>query len=131
MRDAHVPHIGVRGERARLLIAARADRPRRPAWSMLGVTMAVGMVLWALGVIELPVADRREVDWVGGLGVVAILVLWVRANRPSLVVVDAPPPERRGRLRVRMIRSRRPPPPSMDGREIAPLRRRAGRRAPP
>ena len=131
MGDGHAPHIDVSGERARLRIAARADRSRGPAWSILGFTMAVGMVLWALGVIELPIADRREVDWAGGLGVLTILVLWVRANRPSLGAVDTPPPDGQSRLRVRMIRSRRPPLPSMDGPEIAPLRRRAGRVAPP
>jgi hypothetical protein len=131
MRDTHVPHVDVSGPRARLRIAARADGPRGPAWSFLAFTMAVGMALWALGVIELPVADRREVDWVGGLGVLTILVMWVRANRPSLAAVDAPPPEPEGRLHVRMIRSRRPPLPSMDGPEIAPLRRRTDRPAPP
>ena len=129
MRDGHVPHIDVSGERARRRIAARATRPRGPAWSILGFAISVGMALWALGVIELPVADRREVDWVGGLVVLTILVLWYRANRPSLDVVGTPP-ERQGRLRVRMIRSRRPPLPSMDGPEIAPLRRRTGRSAP-
>jgi hypothetical protein len=131
MRDAHVPHLDVSGERIRLRIARRADAPREPAWRILGCAMAVGMALWALGVIELPAADRREIDWVGGLGVLAILVLWVRANGPSLGAVDAPPPERQGRPRVRGIRSRRPPLPPLDGPEIAPLRRRVGRSAPP
>jgi len=131
MRDAHVSHIDVSGERARLRIAARADEPREPAWSILGFILVVGMVLWAAGVIELPTADRRAVDWVGGVGVLAILVLWVRANGRLLAAVDASPPERQGRLRVRMIRSRRPPLPSMDGPEIAPLRPRGGRIAPP
>ena len=131
MRGAGVPHIDVSGERIRLRIAGRADASRRPAWWILGFTMAVGMTLWAVGVIELPAADRREIDWVGGLGVLAILALWVRANGPSLGAVDAPPPERQGRLRVRTIRSRRPPLPPLNGPEIAPLRRRAGRIAPP
>jgi hypothetical protein len=130
MRDGHLSHSDVSGARARR-IAARADAPRGPAWSILGFMVAVGMALWAVGVIELPIADRRAVDWVGGLGVLAILVLWVRANGRSLVAVDAPPPERHGRLRVHVIRSRRPPLPAMDGPEIAPLRRRAGRIAPP
>jgi len=129
VHDAQAPRSHVSGERARLRAVPRAEVVRRPAWSILAWAIAVSMAVWAIGVLELPVADRRAMDWVGGLDVLAILVLWVRANGPVLVASDAPP-GRQGRPRVRLVRSRRPPLPSMNGPDIAPVHRRPRRIGP-
>ena len=121
MHNARAPHVEIVGERPRLRVAGRGEFPPRPAWSILGWTIAVTMILWATGVIELPAADHRLVDWIGGLAVLAVLVAWVRANAGSLAAANEPRAHDCS-LRVRVIRARRPALPSMDGPDIEPRR---------
>jgi hypothetical protein len=88
------------------------------------VSVVLAMALWATGLVELPESNRRLVDWIGGLTVVAILVAWVRRNGAALAS-QTEPPDHDDPLRVRLIRSRRPPLPEIGGPEIRPSRRRA------
>lgn len=88
--------------------------------------LAFAMALWAAGILELPESRRRLVDWIGTFTVLAVLVTWVRRNALSLGMgTDKPDPEHR--LRVRLIRSRRPPLDVIGGPEIKPLHRRTAR----
>jgi hypothetical protein len=84
------------------------------------------MALWATGILELPPSDRRLVDWIGGLTVLAVLVGWVRANAYSLAATG-PQLDGDARVGVRLIRSRRPPLASIGGPDLDRLRRRPGR----
>ena len=82
------------------------------------------MALWATGIVQLPVSQRRLVDFIGAAAVLTILVVWVRSNARSLAVLhDQPPPE--NRVHVRLIRSRRPPLATIGGPDIMPSRRRS------
>lgn len=109
--------------RTALHIAGRdADRPARPAWWILVWTVGIAMALWATGILELPSAERRLVDWIGGVTVLAVLVVWVRVNAGLLATADDQH-DRDDRLRVRLIRSRRPPLDAVGGPDIQPLRR--------
>lgn len=114
-----------RARSATLRIADDDEGMPRPAWRMLGWTFAIAMVFWALGILELPSSLRRVVDWLGGLTVLTVLVLWVRANARSLAMEnEAPNPG--DDVRVRMIRSRRPPVAAIGGPHIRPAHRRRG-----
>jgi hypothetical protein len=83
MRNAHARHVDGWHRAAALRIAGHNDGAPRPAWRLLAWTLGIAMALWATGIVELPAADRRLVDWIGGLTVLAVLVGWVRANARS------------------------------------------------
>jgi hypothetical protein len=89
------------------------------------VTLLLAMALWATGIVELPESYRRLADWIGGLTVVAILVVWVRHNGTALAYRPEPPRHDDDPLQIRLIRSRRPPLPEIGGPEIRGSRRRA------
>jgi hypothetical protein len=120
-----------RGDRSRrgpgsLRVARPDGAPARPAWRILAATVLLAMALWATGIVELPESDRRLVDWTGGLSVLSILVVWVRRNGTALAIATQPPDHHSDDpLRIRLIRSRRPPLPEIGGPDIRPSRRRA------
>jgi hypothetical protein len=130
MRYTRAGHVDDSRRAAALRVAGRDDRPPRPAWRILAWTLGIAMALWATGILELPDSNRRLVDWIGGLTVLAVLVGWVRANARSLAAEPHPDRDRRVRLRVRLIRSRRPPLDSIGGPDVERLRRRTGRVSP-
>jgi hypothetical protein len=84
------------------------------------------MAVWATGVVELP-GHRRLADWIGGLTVVTILILWAGRNKTVLAEHGKPRPRASDRLSIRLIRSRRPPLAETAGPDIRPLRRRPPR----
>ena len=93
-----------------------------PAWRLLTVALVLGMAAWAIGLLELP-DYRRLADWVGGLAIVTILVVWVRHNGAALAREPIARGEGDDRLEIRVIRSRRPPLPDIGGPEIKAPRR--------
>jgi hypothetical protein len=126
MRHARAVHADDSHRAAALRIAGRDDGAPRPAWRILAWTLVSVMALWATGILELPPSDRRLVDWIGGLTVLAVLVGWVRANACSLAATE-PQLDGDERGRARLIRSRRPPLASIGGPDLDRLRRRPGR----
>ena len=87
-----------------------ADAGFAPAWRLLLVALGVVLTLWAAGIVELPESNRRVADWIGALSVVTILVLWVRRNGSALAYRREPTtPTNADPVRIRLIRSRRPP----------------------
>jgi hypothetical protein len=86
-----------------------ADAGLAPAWRLLLVPLMVVLALWAAGIVELPESNRRFADWIGALSVVTILMLWVRRNGSALAYRREPTPTTADPVRVRLIRSRRPP----------------------
>jgi hypothetical protein len=126
MQQSRVLHGDVPRDGATLRLAGRDGGATRPAWWILGWTIGIVMVLWGTGILEFSMAQRRFVDWIGGLTVLTVLVTWVRSNARALAVAS----ERSGRphrLQVRVIRSHRPPPAPTSGPDITPWRRRAPR----
>jgi hypothetical protein len=95
---------------------------------LLGVALVLGMAAWAIGLLELP-NYRRSADWIGGLTVVTILVVWVRRNGAALACRREAPPDD-DHLQIRLIRSRRPPLPDIGGPSLAGKHRGAERRGP-
>ena len=117
---------------AALGIVGHDAAPPRPAWRLLAWMVAVVMGLWAAGILELPSADSRLVDWIGGVTVLAVLVGWVRANARWLELIEPhADAEAHAPLRVRLIRSRRPPLASIGGPDFERSPRRTGRVSPP
>ena len=101
------------------------DGAPRPAWRILAWTVVGVMAFWAIGILDLPASDRRLVDWIGGLTVLAVLVGWVRANACSLAATE-PQVDRDARVRVRLIRVRRLPLASIGGPRLDRSRRPRG-----
>lgn len=103
--------------------ASRRHAPAVPAWRLLTVTLVLGMAAWAIGLLELP-DYRRLADWVGGLAILTILVVWVRRNGAALACEPITRGDGGDRLEIRVIRSRRPPPPDFGGPDITAPRHR-------
>jgi hypothetical protein len=126
MRNARAEHVDDSHRAAALRIAGHDDGAPRPAWRLLAWTLGIAMALWAAGIVELPASDRRLVDWIGGLTVLAVLVGWVRVNARALAATE-PQSDGDDRVSVRLVRSRRPPLASIGGPDLDRLRRRPGR----
>jgi hypothetical protein len=123
MRHTRARHVDDPLRAAALRIAGRDEDASRPAWPILAWTLGIAMALWAMGILEVPDTSRRLVDWIGGLTVLGVLVGWVRANARSLAAEQPADRDDRVGLRVRLIRSRRPPLDSIGGPDLERRRR--------